>query len=165
MGGHSPFRNVGDVYETIDRTKLGDIRWQMMKLRHPDGQHPDDDTPPWMKAEYEVWFRDPRLVLQDMIGNIDFDGQIDYAPKKDFDVHGQREVRDFMSGDFAWKQAVSSCQIALSFTSGKTTLAIDRLARSPSKPKWGQVISNPFNTILNVFVYVESTLYRTQMTI
>lgn len=104
-GGHAPFENAADVYETIDRTRLSDVRWQNMKIGHLS-ERQEDNPPPWTIAKYDVWFRDPRLVAQEMIGNINFDGQIDFAPKQVFNASGERELRDFMSGDFSWRQAV-----------------------------------------------------------
>ncbi|KAH9965583.1 hypothetical protein BJV74DRAFT_869979 [Russula compacta] len=38
-----------------------------------------------MLAEYDVWFRDPKVVLQNQLGNPDFKDEFDYAPFQKFD--------------------------------------------------------------------------------
>ena len=34
------------------------------------------DVPSWQLEEYEVWFQDPDVVMQNMLDNPDFDGQV-----------------------------------------------------------------------------------------
>lgn len=58
-----------------------------------------------MDAEYDVWFRDPRNLLHNLIANPDFQDEFDYAPYHEY-VDGQHIFEDFMSGDWAWTQAV-----------------------------------------------------------
>jgi hypothetical protein len=66
---------------------------------------------PWKVASYEVFFRDPREVLRQQLGNPDFAEEMDFAPKRIFDVRNdgdpKRRYQDFMSGNWAWRQAVS----------------------------------------------------------
>jgi hypothetical protein len=102
---HPPFANHKDLYSTIDATPRGDVPWQSFSVSFT-GAIPDGEVPPWMNANYDVWFRDPRTVIQNMVGNPDFDGEIDYAPIRQFEANGERRFKDFMSGDWAWKQAV-----------------------------------------------------------
>ncbi|KAL6297723.1 hypothetical protein BKA93DRAFT_745435, partial [Sparassis latifolia] len=68
---------------------------------------PDSDVPAWMEGEYDVWFRDPRLVAQNMLSNPDFDGEIDYSIMRQFkrEAPHERRLQNFMSGDWVWKQA------------------------------------------------------------
>jgi len=33
-----------------------------------------------MENEYEIWFRDPRLLFKNMLANHDFNGSFDYGP-------------------------------------------------------------------------------------
>jgi hypothetical protein len=65
-----------------------------------------------MEAKYEVWFRDPLLVVRNMLANPDFDGEIDYAPFKEFNDDGKRGFQDFISGDWAWRQAVGLSRLS-----------------------------------------------------
>ena len=42
-----------------------------------------------------------------MLDNLDFDGQIDYTPYINIDKVGNQKFNEFMSGNFAWRHAVS----------------------------------------------------------
>ena len=35
-----------------------------------------------MTADYDIWFRDPHLLIQEMITNPEFKGQFDFTPYK-----------------------------------------------------------------------------------
>ena len=105
-GQPPPFKNHVDLYRTIDATALGDVRWQCFTLRYPAQDVPQQDPPPWMLDEHEVWYRDVRAIVKQMLSNPDFKGQIAYAPYREFDLDGNRRLRDFMSGEWAWRQAV-----------------------------------------------------------
>jgi hypothetical protein len=58
-----------------------------------------------MNAKYGVLFQDPHTVIQNMIGNPDYKGEMDYTPFQEFEAAGGQ---NFMSGEWAWKQAVCS---------------------------------------------------------
>jgi len=99
-----PFANAADMYETIDSTPLGDISWQSFSVTY-DGDVPDS-APQWMSTEYEVWFRDPRLVVRNMLDNPDYKDGFDTTPIRVFDTGDHRQYQNFMSGDWAWNEAV-----------------------------------------------------------
>ena len=99
------FANHSDLYGAIDSTPLGDVPWQRSSLRYAR-EVPDGDVPQWMSLEYEFWFRDPRLIVQNMVSNPDFKNDFDTAPVQIFDDSGSREYKNFMSGDWAWEEAV-----------------------------------------------------------
>jgi hypothetical protein len=102
-----PFANHGDLHAKIDSTTLGDAPWQSFSVSY-DGPKPvDGEMPSWMTAEYEVWFRDPRTVLQNQLANPDFHDEIDYAPFQEFGENGERRWQNFMSGNWAYTQAVN----------------------------------------------------------
>ncbi|KAG2112306.1 uncharacterized protein F5147DRAFT_744582 [Suillus discolor] len=105
-GDTPPFTNHTDMYDTIDSTPLGDVPWQSFSSQY-NGILPDDpdDIPSWMKSEYDIWFRDPRLLVHNIISNPDFKDEFDYAPLQ--------EYSDFMSGDWCWKQAISIAHLLL----------------------------------------------------
>lgn len=106
-GDLPPFRNHADLYETIDRTPLGDVQWQSFKLSY-GGPKPDGEVPTWMTDEHTVHFRDPREIVKNMLANPDFKEEIDYAPLREFDGRTRsRCLRNFMGGEWAWRQAVS----------------------------------------------------------
>jgi hypothetical protein len=101
----SPFSEYRDMYHTIDSIPIGGVPWQSATLSF-DGPIPEN-PPSWMSAKYSVWFRDPRLLFKKMLKNPDFKHFFNYAPYRQYDTNGQRCYENFMSGDWAWKQAVS----------------------------------------------------------
>ncbi|KAG1889155.1 hypothetical protein F4604DRAFT_1876911 [Suillus subluteus] len=99
-----PFASHHDLYDTIDSTPLGNIAWESFSMSYK-GVKPAENVPPWMKVTYEVWFRDPRLLIHNILTNPDFDGEIEYTPYRDYDDNNQRCFKNFFSSDWAWKQA------------------------------------------------------------
>ena len=101
-----PFRNHTDLYHTIDSTPLGDLPWEHFIITYgatlPDGEERSE----WMDAEFEVWFRDPKQLVENMIGNPDFDGEFDCTPFQEYDTNNNHRFCNFMSGNWVWKQAV-----------------------------------------------------------
>ena len=59
-----------------------------------------------MKEEYKVHYRDARDVVLSIVSNPEFADAIDFGPFQERDEDGQRQLGDFMSGDWAWRQAV-----------------------------------------------------------
>ena len=110
-----PFSSYQDLYNTIDSTEIGDVAWEAFSVEF-DGDISDDSvTPPWKKKSYEVWFQDPLKIAEAQIANKDYACEIDYAPKRMFSRRSKRQYSDFMSGNWAWEQAVRhlyyvSCQ-------------------------------------------------------
>lgn len=102
-----PFSNHTDLYSTIDASPLGDVAWENFSLTY-NGVTPADNVPSWMSSEYDVWFRDPLKLVQNLLSNPDFDNEFDYAPLQEYDLDGKHRFQNLMSGDWAWKQAVSS---------------------------------------------------------
>jgi Plavaka transposase len=110
-----PFRDNNDLLSKIDEIKLGEIPWESFTARY-DGELPSEGpAPEWMTSDYEVFFRDPQQIIHNMLANPDFDGGFDYSPYQDFE-NEKRRWSDFMSGNWAWKQAVriSTIRIASS---------------------------------------------------
>ena len=104
-----PFADHDDMYETIDAIPHGDVAWECFSTSY-QGDKPED-APAWMNADYEVWFRDPRTVVNNMLGNQDFRHQFDYSPFREYDGADTRQFENFMSGDWAWQQAVCCATI------------------------------------------------------
>ncbi|KAG1720676.1 hypothetical protein EDB19DRAFT_1917810 [Suillus lakei] len=100
-----PFADFRDLHKTIDKTPLGDVKWQSFSVRY-NGERPDTDVPPWMDQDFDVWYRDPREVIRNMLANPDYVEEFDYRPYREFLTDSdERQWRDFMSGDWAWDQA------------------------------------------------------------
>lgn len=107
-----PLADHNHCYELIDDIKIGGIPWKTFTGSY-NGTLPDGEVPSWMTRGYDVWFRCPREIAHDMIGNPDFAQEMDYAPKRVYEEGRMREYQDFMSGNWAWGQAVSNINILL----------------------------------------------------
>ncbi|KAG2121976.1 hypothetical protein DEU56DRAFT_873692 [Suillus clintonianus] len=128
-----PFADCHDLHRTIDNTPLGDVKWQSFKVRYT-GEKPTSDVPPWMDQSHDVWYRDPHEVIQGMLGNPDYEKEMDYRPFREFSADGdKRQWQDFMSGDWAWNQAdiisedpdmLGSTFVPVILGSDKTTVSV-----------------------------------------
>ena len=108
-----PFQSHKDVYSTIDAIPIGGVPWQSLNFTY-DGPKPVD-APKWMTAEYTVWYRDPHELFLNMLKNPDFEKSFDYAPYRQYDKKGNHRYEHFMSGDWAWQQAVCYIYAATDF--------------------------------------------------
>lgn len=106
FGLESPFVDHKDMYSVIDATEVGSKTWQCFTVSYTGELPQDQPVPSWMKTEYEVWFRDPDEILSEQLSNPGFANDMDYAPKRVYGENNQRRYQDFMSGNWAWKQAV-----------------------------------------------------------
>ncbi|KAJ6467182.1 hypothetical protein C8R47DRAFT_990496 [Mycena vitilis] len=126
-----PFQNYQHLYETIDATKVGDAPWQCLKT---EPLAVGEDAPAWARQSYEVWYRDPNVVVANMLDNPDFDGAFDTTPYVHVDANGKRRWHDFMSANFAWKHfdkiyeddptTEGAMYTPLFFGSDKTTVSV-----------------------------------------
>ncbi|KAF8799694.1 hypothetical protein BYT27DRAFT_7227703 [Phlegmacium glaucopus] len=98
-----PFTSYEHMYATIDNINQGDAPWKSFTMSYAGELGPN--APSWQLEDYEVWFRDPDVVIRNMLNNPDFAGQFDYAPCIDLDKAGQRRWNEFMSGNFSWRHA------------------------------------------------------------
>jgi hypothetical protein len=100
-----PFASHSDLYETIDSTPIGGVPWKSFGVAY-HGPLPPGDAPPWMSAEYDVWYRDPWDIIRNHISNPDFKNEVDYCAKCIFNENGEREWWNLMDGTWAWIQSV-----------------------------------------------------------
>ena len=100
-----PFSSDTHLYDTIDSISVGDVAWESFSLQY-NGRRPAENVPAWMQVEYDVWFRDPRTLVKNLLSNPDFKSGFDYGPYQERTVDGIHQFRDFMSGNWAWNQAV-----------------------------------------------------------
>jgi hypothetical protein len=140
-GEDPPFADHADLYEIIDATVVGDAPWQSFSVNYC-GDLPEDNVPPWMLADYDVWHRDPRVVLRNQLANADFKGEFDYAPFQKFDDTGKREWKDFMSANWAYKQAVRFFVSYRSFY--LLNLDVDRILLQKIRQLMGHYLSLSF---------------------
>ena len=103
-----PFTNHRDLYKTIDKASIGNVPWQSFHM-HYQGEVPVNEPPSWMVSNFDIWYRNPHNVIKNMLGNVDFNNEMDAAPFREYDMDGERHYQNFMSGNWAWNQAVSSC--------------------------------------------------------
>ncbi|KAG1865640.1 hypothetical protein C8R48DRAFT_772635 [Suillus tomentosus] len=130
---HPPFANHRDLYQTIDSIPLGDVPWQNFAVKFC-GDKPDVDIPPWMNGSYDVWFRDPREVVRNMLANPMYADEMDYQPYREYaSATDERQWKDFMSADWAWDQAdeisndpdtVGATFVPVILGSDKTTVSV-----------------------------------------
>ncbi|KAG6908413.1 hypothetical protein DXG01_004706 [Tephrocybe rancida] len=83
-----PFINSDDLLSTIDTTLAGDIPWQSFDITY-NGEA-NKNSPSWKQKSFEVFSRDPCLILHSQLGNTNFDSEMDIAPKRVFDQDGKR---------------------------------------------------------------------------
>jgi hypothetical protein len=100
-GEDPPFRLHEHIYETIDAMRHGDTLWQCLAVSY-NGEA-SDPCPSWKMDEWEVFYRDSDLVVRQMLENLDFNGQINYAAYVSLDKTGKRCWSDFMSGNFLYR--------------------------------------------------------------
>jgi Plavaka transposase len=105
-GDDPPFTNATSMYKAIDSTPLAGTAWESFSLQY-NGDHAAGDVITWMNAEYDVWFRDPRALVHNLLSNSDFKTGFDYAPFQERTSNGVHRFQDFMSANWAWRQAVS----------------------------------------------------------
>ncbi|KAG6810968.1 hypothetical protein H0H92_009587 [Tricholoma furcatifolium] len=102
-----PFQDHKDLYNKIDSIDHGDILWTSFSVSYsgplPEVDDPAD-LPPWMVAEYDVWFRNPLLVAENQLKNSSFAGKFHPAPFREW-VHGERVFSDLMSANWAYEEA------------------------------------------------------------
>ena len=104
LGASAPFHNHEELYSVIDSSPLGDVPWQCMETLLPDDS---DQAPGWRHKTYEIWYRNPDIVVSNMLSNPDFDGQFDMCPYIDLDADGNRWWSNVMSANIAWRRCVS----------------------------------------------------------
>jgi hypothetical protein len=128
-GGTAPFENSADLYATIDSIMEGEVPWDSFNVQY-NGPRPKSNVPSWMDEKYQVFYRDPREVVRSMLANKAFNGNFDYTPYREYE-NGQRVWRDFMSGNFSWKQAVSIFHCLRSSVPRVTINAQDKIGEDP----------------------------------
>ncbi|KAF5343292.1 hypothetical protein D9758_016490 [Tetrapyrgos nigripes] len=99
-----PFHNHREMYGLIDAIRQGEIQWESFTVKF-NSDLPEDQSPlpAWKQQEYQVWFRDPLAIMEQMLANPSFKTEMDVSPKRLF-KNGKRLYRDLMTGNWAWTQ-------------------------------------------------------------
>ncbi len=100
----SPFGDATQMLATIDAIRVGDEPWDYFECKRA-GELPEN-APEWMTREYEVWYRNVDLTIQNLLANPDFANEFDFVPYREYDEQGERRYSHFFSADWAWDQAV-----------------------------------------------------------
>ena len=78
-----PFKDAKAMYSMIDSMPPGNIPWQSFTLNYnappPKILGPDGENPSWTTADYDIWFHNPHLLIQEMIANPEFKGSIRFC--------------------------------------------------------------------------------------
>lgn len=101
-----PLTSTNSMKSTIDSTEVSKVPWESFSITYNGPVEPGPDVAPWKTKAFDVWYRDPRQILHNQLGNRDFDGEIDVSPKRVFDCNNKRHYMYFMSGNWGWRQAV-----------------------------------------------------------
>ncbi|KAI0069850.1 hypothetical protein K474DRAFT_1570542, partial [Panus rudis PR-1116 ss-1] len=100
-----PFANHADMHNIIDSIPLGDAPWHSFTASYT-GPHPTEgDVPSWMTAQHEIWYRNPRTIIRNMLANPDFENEFDTTPYRRYDSSGHRHYQNLFSGNWTWEQA------------------------------------------------------------
>ena len=106
-GDSPPITNHRDLHRQIDAITVGDVQWECVSLKY-EGPPPEMTRPPeWKTVRYDVWYRNPRNVIKNILARPDLDGHVDYAAYQEFS-NGQRQYSNMMLGNWAWQESVCS---------------------------------------------------------
>lgn len=132
-----PFANVKELHELLDAIPQGDAPWESFKMTY-NGPLPASsaDTPVWMLRSYTVWFRNPKTVLSNQLGNPDFNDEFDSAPHQDFTTNGKRKFQNLMSANWSWKEAVRLFSSSISITNAKVSRSFRLKFKRPVVTRW-----------------------------
>jgi Plavaka transposase len=106
-GGELPFSNHNELHAVIDGVAVGDVPWESFTVQYNNsiGDDVNVPQPKWKSDVHEVFYRDPRLIVHQMLANPGFKDGMDFAPYRAFDQSGSRRYEHPMSGDWAWNQS------------------------------------------------------------
>lgn len=105
-GTDIPWQKPKEIYEAIDNIEAGITPWSTYTFSY---NGPKPAIPPrWMEETYELNVRDLLMLAEAQIANPDFENQFEYTPYREFDPNGDRIWSNFMSGEWANDEAVSS---------------------------------------------------------
>lgn len=108
-GGMPKQKSAAELYNNIDKIQHGSASWKTYSFCYSGPLPPL--PPQWMTCTYELCMYDTCQVLQQQFANLDFKDKINYTLYKWFNKAGKHTWSNFMSGDQAWKQAVSHNQL------------------------------------------------------
>lgn len=125
-----PIANHPNLHRQIDAIGLGNVRWEHTCLKYKGSLPAATRHPEWKTTEYDVWYRDPREVIKNILGRPDLEGHVDYAAYQEFNDE-KRQYGNMMSGDWAWRQSVRMRPYVLNVSTNADPFHQDIIARDP----------------------------------
>ena len=108
LGGQPLFANHTDLYHVIVSTCIGKVKWERFMVQYANNGQ-DEESAPWMSDIYDIWYQDPCEVVHNLLSHSDLTAELDLVPYHEYDAtNDQRCWQDFMLGDWAWQEAVST---------------------------------------------------------
>ncbi len=92
------------MHNVIGSIPLGDAPWKCFSVKYT-GEIPQHNPSTWMSQVHEIYYRDPDTVIRQMLDNPKFADGFDPIPRNAFDAKGKQVFSDFMTGNWAWRQA------------------------------------------------------------
>ncbi|KIM59461.1 hypothetical protein SCLCIDRAFT_27289 [Scleroderma citrinum Foug A] len=103
LGGEPLFSSHSELYHIIDSTCVSNVKWENFTVRYNSGDQ-DNDAVPWMSDMYNVWYRDPRQVVHNILASPQFTNEMDYIPYREYNTaNDQRCWENFMSSGLGKK--------------------------------------------------------------
>ena len=99
-----PFKDHNEQYSMIDATPLpGDnANWKSFNLCFAADKELPPDAPNWKKMKWDIWYRDPHELINNILQSLDFHNKFDYIPHQEYDLEGNHHFHNVMSGDWWW---------------------------------------------------------------
>ena len=104
-GRGAPFRSHKEMHTYSEAIQKGEAPWRCFKTVPPENL--PDDAPSWKTREYEVWYRDPKTIVTNILDSPEFKDTFDASPYQLRGANGKRRWTNFMSGNYSWRQSVS----------------------------------------------------------
>ena len=115
--GSSPYKDHKDILSTVDSCQSNFVPWQTAYFNYPNEK--EEGCSSWKNATYTVHYQDPCLLVKQILANPELKDCIDWSPYKEY-KRENRLYSNFMSGEWAWKEAV--CPFSKFFFRNKLTL-------------------------------------------
>ncbi len=104
-GGEGPFASAKALYTAINDIPYSSLLWKCF-ISEPRVNLPES-APVWQTETYKIWYRDPDVIVWNILANPNFADSFDPLPYLETDHDDKRWWSDYMSGNFAWRHAVS----------------------------------------------------------
>ena len=104
-GNSPPITNHRNLHQQIDAVELNNVRWENACLRYKGPLPRTTRHPEWKTAGYDVWYRDPRQAIKNILASLDLEGHVDYVAYQEFNGE-ERQYSNLMSGNWSSRQSV-----------------------------------------------------------